>query len=84
MEAICQQINAGASCTMKFQIRLYFTRRKREFHFFFFKTIKFIANVMLKSRARRLNLFNMQTSRPALKKRDFFKNSNSRKEKSDK
>ena len=39
---------------------------------------------MLKSRARRLNLFNMQTTRPALKKRGFFNNSNSRKEKSDK
>ena len=81
MEAIYQQLNAGASCTMKFQIRLYFTRRKRKFYFF---SSKQNLLPMLKSWARRLNLFNMQTTRPALKKRDFFKNSNSRKEKSDK
>ena len=45
MEAIYQQINAGASCTMKFQIRGCTLRGVSvNFIFFFFKTIKFIAN----------------------------------------
>ena len=83
MEAIYQQINAGASCTMQFQIRGC-TLRGVSVNFIFFLQNDKIYCQCLNHELDVSIFFNMQTTRPALRKRDFFKNSNSRKEKSDK